>query len=114
MDADPQLQNNRSNFLQIPTGNTGNFDDSMNISPSNYGQYSQTRNATGSNVSFNGSTSTLSQPVAPAELLRAVVINRPTAQMIEAFRFSKPRVEMTEQEVIDFVMNPVPQGQKVL
>ncbi|RIB02602.1 hypothetical protein C2G38_2149922 [Gigaspora rosea] len=81
---------------------------------SNYNQYSQTRNFTGSTASFNGSTSTLSQPVAPAELLHAVVINRPTAQMIETFRFSKPRVEITEQEVINFVMNPVPQGQKVL
>ncbi|CAG8501900.1 11004_t:CDS:2 [Racocetra fulgida] len=70
----------------------------------NYSQYLSTRNNTGSTVSFNGSTATISQPVAPAELLRAVVINRPTAQMIETFRFSKPRVEMTEQEVIDFVM----------
>ncbi|KAF0347940.1 Tub-domain-containing protein [Gigaspora margarita] len=149
MDADPQLQNNRSNFLQIPTGNfdainnlsinesdndgaledeqsviddddDDDDDDEMELGEnsrtarSNYNQYSQARNLTGSTASFNGSTSTLSQPVAPAELLRAVVINRPTAQMIETFRFSKPRVEMTEQEVINFVMNPVPQGQKVL
>ncbi|CAG8786003.1 26934_t:CDS:2, partial [Racocetra persica] len=132
-----QIQNGNSNFLQIPTGN---FDDSVNISPTiisainnlsinesdndgtledeqsrnNYSQYLSARNNTGSTVSFNGSTTTISQPVAPAELLRAVVINRPTAQMIETFRFSKPKVEMTEQEVIDFVMNPVPQGQKVL
>jgi tubby-related protein 1 len=66
------------------------------------------------NSAFDESTATLSQPVGPAEHLRAIVINRPTAHMITNFRLQKTREQMTEQEVVDFVMNPVPQGQKVL
>ncbi|KAG9302786.1 hypothetical protein G9A89_009563 [Geosiphon pyriformis] len=89
-------------------------DENSTLSPS-YG--SLTLSIT-SPSSVNGSSSlmpsTLDQPIAPAEQLRTIVVNRPTAQMIETFRLSKSREAMEDEEVLDFIMKPVPQGQKVL
>ncbi|CAH1758540.1 6868_t:CDS:2 [Entrophospora sp. SA101] len=61
-----------------------------------------------------GLPSSTGMEVAPEEPLRAIVINRPTAQMIETYRLPKPKDQMSEQEINNLIMSPVPQGQKVL
>ncbi|CAG8454518.1 10540_t:CDS:2 [Acaulospora morrowiae] len=65
------------------------------------------------NNGFGNSTTTLSQPVAPVER-DAIVVNQPTAAMITNFRLGKTREQMSREELVNFVINPVPQGQKVL
>ncbi|CAG8640321.1 1807_t:CDS:2 [Paraglomus brasilianum] len=51
--------------------------------------------------------------VAPAENLRTIVVDRSTGQ-IENYRLLKSGDLMTDEEVMDFIMKPVPQGKKVL
>ncbi|GBC08982.1 hypothetical protein RclHR1_08520008 [Rhizophagus clarus] len=132
MNGDPQVGTsaNRANTLQIPNvriEETGELSPSLisainNLAIDNNSDESSDDQAELDDTSrdeqpaytFDESTTTLSQPVGPAEHLRAIVINRPTAQMISVFRLQKTREQMTDKEVIDFVMNPVPQGQKVL
>ncbi|CAI2176274.1 8795_t:CDS:10 [Funneliformis geosporum] len=135
MSSDPQTgtSTNRANTLQIPnvgieeTGelspsiltaiNHLSIDNSSDESSDELEEDSdtlRTEQSSYANSAFDESTTTLSQPVGPAEHLRALIINRPTAQMITTFRLQKTREEMTHEEVVKFVLNPVPQGQKVL
>ncbi|CAG8515838.1 2967_t:CDS:2 [Funneliformis caledonium] len=135
MSSDPQTgtSTNRANTLQIPNvgiEETGELSPSLitainHLSIENSDDESSSddleedsdtlRNESSyANSAFDESTTTLSQPVGPAEHLRALIINRPTAQMITTFRLQKTREEMTQEEVVKFVLNPVPQGQKVL
>ncbi|RIA82286.1 Tub family-domain-containing protein [Glomus cerebriforme] len=138
MNGDPQIGTsaNRANTLQIPNvgiEETGELSPSIISAINNLAidnsddessddqveldedpvDTSRDERSAYANSSFDESTATLSQTVGPVEHLRAIVINRPTAQMITLFRLQKTREQMTEKEVIDFVMNPVPQGQKV-
>ncbi|RHZ50020.1 hypothetical protein Glove_508g78 [Diversispora epigaea] len=95
-DDTEELRNNNNN-------NNSNNNNSINNGYS--GPYN--------NDGFGNSTTTISQPVAPAELL-PIIVDQPTATMIIPFRLRKSREEMSQRELIDFVISPVPQCQKVL
>ncbi|CAG8481360.1 12928_t:CDS:2 [Ambispora gerdemannii] len=90
-------------------------DESESSSPTNnYGLNSLSIASPPNGSSSRMASSILEQPIAPAEQMRAIVVNRPTAQMIENFRLPNPSESMKDEEILDFVMKPVPQGQKVL
>ncbi|CAG8545327.1 12616_t:CDS:2, partial [Ambispora leptoticha] len=113
-----------STIQNLPPENFGNEDssdessdlsddESESSSPrNNYGSNSLSITSPSNGTTSRMASSILEQPIAPAEQMRAIVVNRPTAQMIENFRLSTQ--SMKDEEVLDFVMKPVPQGQKVL
>ncbi|CAG8432788.1 521_t:CDS:10 [Diversispora eburnea] len=99
MNIDPQIGTSRSNSLQIPT-----------TSVDGDGSYTSSYN---NNDEFGNLTTTIFQPIVPEEL-SPIIVNQPTATMITPFRLGKSREEMSPKELIDFVISPVPQCQKVL